>query len=392
MLGIYLSPIYIILHIFMLRWFLKWLGNVSRFFKKRIIQILIVILYAVFFASVGIGFIMPQGTAYERFFKRMGNYALGVSLYEWLVLMFLAVIRFFRRRSRYADLEKLDSRRHIVIWGLVAVLLIASISSWGIWNAHHIQETRYNITIKKDGGRFNTMNIALVSDIHMGYNAGVSHVRQMVNKINATSPDVVVIAGDIFDNEYAALDHPDQLIEEYQRLNARYGVYAVYGNHDVEEKIFSGFTFTASHHRQPSSKMKTFLKKAHIKVLNDKKVLINHSVYLYGRPDAMTMTRKEAQEITAGMDMTKPIIVADHEPRELNALSKAGVDADLSGHTHNGQMFPANIIVSALYANSYGYRRIGAMHSIVTSGVGAWGPFMRVGTKAEICTIHITFQ
>lgn len=392
MLGIYLSPIYIVLHIFMMCWFLKWLGNVSRVFKNRLVKLLIGILYIVFFASVGIGFIMPKGSVYERIFKQIGNYALGISLYELLILLIFAVVRFFRLHRRYADLEKLNSRRHIVCWGLAAVMLIGAISGYGIYNAHHIRTTSYDLTVKKDGGRFQSMNIALISDIHMGYNAGVSHVRQMVDKINASSPDVVILAGDIFDNEYAALDHPEQLIQEYQRLNARYGVYAVYGNHDVEERIFSGFTFTTNHHRQPSKQMKAFLKKAHIKVLNDQKVLINHSVYLYGRPDAMTMTRKKAQDITSGMDMTKPIIVADHEPRELAALSKAGVDVDLSGHTHDGQLFPANMIVSALYENSYGYRRVGLMHSIVTSGAGAWGPFMRVGTKAEICRIHITFQ
>lgn len=392
MLGIYLSPIYIIIHIFMLRWLLKWLKNVSRIFKNHLVQFLVIVVYAVFFGSVGIGFVMPKGTFYERLFKKMGNYALGISLYEFLVLLVFGIIRFFRRHRRFADLEKLNSRRHIAGWGLVAVLLISSICGYSIYHAHHIENTSYDVIIKKDGRRFTKMNIVLASDLHLGFNAGVAQVHQMVQKINAVHPDIVVLAGDIFDNEYRALEHPETLVRELKGIRTRYGVYAVYGNHDVEENIFSGFTFNNRKNRHPSHAMKSFLKRAHIKALSDRAVLINHSVYLYGRKDAMVTHRKKPSALFKGMNMNRPIIVADHEPRQLSSLANAGADLDLSGHTHNGQMFPANIIVSAMWPNSYGYQRIGSMDSIVTSGVGAWGPFMRLGTKAEICTIHVHFQ
>ena len=91
------------------------------------------------------------------------------------------------------------------------------------------------------------------------------------------------------------------------------------------------------------------------------------------------------------MDKSKPILVIDHQPRELAELAAAGVDVDLCGHTHDGQMFPANIIVKLTWKNSYGYLKEGQMHNIVTSGVGLFGPNMRVGTKAEICPIAIRF-
>lgn len=81
----------------------------------------------------------------------------------------------------------------------------------------------------------------------------------------------------------------------------------------------------------------------------------------------------------------------DHEPRELEALADAGVDLDLCGHTHDGQMFPGNIITALMWENSYGYLKVGEMHNIVTSGVGVFGPFMRVGTKSEICVIDVKF-
>ena len=91
------------------------------------------------------------------------------------------------------------------------------------------------------------------------------------------------------------------------------------------------------------------------------------------------------------MDLKKPVFVIDHQPRELEELAAAGVDADFCGHTHDGQMFPGNLLMKFLWENSYGYMQVGSMHNIVTSGVGLFGPNMRVATKAEICPITVNF-
>ena len=92
------------------------------------------------------------------------------------------------------------------------------------------------------------------------------------------------------------------------------------------------------------------------------------------------------------MDLSKPVIVIDHQPKELEELAQAGVDLDLCGHTHDGQVFPGNILVSLMWENSCGYLRKGEMHNIVTSGVGVFGPNMRVGTRSDICSIWVEFQ
>lgn len=102
-------------------------------------------------------------------------------------------------------------------------------------------------------------------------------------------------------------------------------------------------------------------------------------------------TRKTPKELTEELDLTKPLIVIDHEPRELNELSEAGVDLDLCGHTHDGQVFPLTLITDMVWENACGYLKKGSMHNIVTSGVGVFGPNMRVGTKSEICMIDIQF-
>ena len=206
-----------------------------------------------------------------------------------------------------------------------------------------------------------------------------------------------MIAGDIFDNEYEALDDPDRLISILKGIKSKYGTYACYGNHDIQEKILAGFTFGGKHEKKESDpRMDEFLKKAGITLLKDKGLLIADSFYLYGRPDfhrpgRWIDVRRTAEEITSDFDKDKPIIVIDHEPKDLDELSKAGVDLDLCGHTHDGQTFPGNLTVGLMWENSYGYLRKGDMHNIVTSGVGVFGPFMRLGTKAEICAVNVRF-
>ena len=186
---------------------------------------------------------------------------------------------------------------------------------------------------------------------------------------------------------------PDELAKILRGIHSKYGVYACYGNHDIEEPILAGFTFGSDENKSSHHEMDDFLEGAGIHLLRDEGVLIDNAFYLYGRPDALRSgtQRLAASEITKTMDLEKPVFVIDHQPRELEELAAAGVDADLCGHTHDGQMFPGNLLMKFLWENSYGYLQVGSMHNIVTSGVGLFGPNMRVATKAEICPITVNF-
>ena len=180
-------------------------------------------------------------------------------------------------------------------------------------------------------------------------------------------------------------------------IRSKYGVYACYGNHDIQEKILAGFTFGSKEKKESTPEMDEFLEKAGITLLRDEYVLIDDSFYLYGRPDYERPgrgigKRKTPQEITEGMDVSLPVLVIDHEPRELQELADTGVDVDLCGHTHDGQVFPGNIVIRFFWENPCGYLKKGNMHNIVTSGVGLFGPNMRVGTKSEICDVSICFN
>ena len=126
-------------------------------------------------------------------------------------------------------------------------------------------------------------------------------------------------------------------------------------------------------------------------------VCIDNAFYLAGRKDASkpgdgTKDRLKPEEILSNLDETKPILVMEHQPRQLQELADFGADLQLCGHTHDGQMFPGNLTVKLFWENPCGYLQKDNLQSIVTSGVGVWGPAMRVGTDSEICTITVHFK
>ena len=391
MLAVYLSPIYIIANSYLLIRLHRWLGTCNPLFRKTGICVVISLAYVFLAASLLIAFFLPIGPA-RRIMKLISNYWLGILLYLILAVLMADAICFLL----FLITKRRLKCRTAAAGGICAVVVLG-LSAWGAYNARIIQVTPYEITVNKDGGRLENLNVVLAADLHLGYNIGTAHMMQMVDKINEQNADIVVFAGDIFDNEYEALDDPEELIAVLQKIQSKYGVYACYGNHDVEEKILAGFTFGGNKKKESSIQLDEFLERAGIHLLQDEAVLIDDSFYLYGRPDAQRPgrginMRKTAAELMGELDTEKPVIVIDHEPKELQELADAGVDIDLCGHTHDGQMFPANLITALMWENSYGYLKKDHMHTIVTSGVGLFGPNMRVGTIAEICPITVHFQ
>ena len=327
--------------------------------------------------------------------KLIGNYWLGVLLYVLLAVVIADLLRLLFCHVLPFKHIFVTTQMHRFA-GCLCVLVILIASVWGVINARIIHVTPYEVTVSKAVENMDEMKIVLVADLHLGYNIGEKQMRQMVERINEQNADLVVIAGDIFDNEWEAVNEPAALAGTLRGIRSKYGVYACYGNHDIEEPVLAGFTFRQNEKKESDPCMDEFLKNANITLLHDEGTLIDGKFYLYGRADAHRPgrgieKRKTPDEITAGMDKDRPIIVLDHQPKELQALADAGVDLDLCGHTHNGQMFPGNLMIKLMWENACGYLQKGQMHNIVTSGVGLFGPDMRVGTMAEICPITIHF-
>ena len=208
--------------------------------------------------------------------------------------------------------------------------------------------------------------------------------------------DVVVLAGDVFDNEYAAVYQPEKIAALLRGIRSRFGVYACWGNHDVSERLLAGFSFTAENPAAEDEAYRAFFQNAGVQLLEDESVLVENAFYLVGRQDPqrqekLGQSRLSPAQLLAGLDAEKPVFVIDHQPRQLEELAAAGADLALSGHTHNGQMFPGNLLIRLAWKNPAGILQVGDMTSCVTQGAGVWGPAMRVGTDSEVMLLHVRF-
>lgn len=395
MITLFLIPVYILFSFYICRWLFRWMNACHRWFQKKWMKMVIVAAYAFSSSTIIISFLLPISPV-QRVLKRIGNYWLGVLMYILLVILVVDLIRILLKKTKWIAPEVLHSRRTFVVSGALCICVIAAVSIYGITNARHIRTTTYDVEINKDGGKLDDLKIALAADLHLGYSIGPYHMEQMIEKINAMDADIVLIAGDIFDNEYEAIRDPDRIISILRGIKSKYGVYACYGNHDIQEKILVGFTFPSEEKKQSDPRMDEFLEKAGITLLRDESLLIDDSFYLVSRPDYHKPgrgidSRKSPEEIMEGLDMTKPVIVMEHEPVELDELAEAGADMQLCGHTHDGQIWPGTLTINLFWENPCGYLKKGNMHSIVTSGIGVYGPAMRVDSKSEVCEINVSF-
>lgn len=397
MLALILSPFYVAIIYWVCRRWYKFISALN-IKNKRLDFWLKHFSWSMFLLTIfiGLAFILPEDNFLRRPLFKIGAYWLGISLY---LILYVALIDLLRWIYSKVFNDKYNDFYARTICTLLIIVLTGVTSIYGIINAKIVRTTEYEITINKDGGNFKEMTIAMFGDPQFGYNIGEYHLKQAVDIINKNDVDIVCVVGDIFDNQYSAIKHPDKLIDLFNQIKSKYGMYAVLGNHDVEEPILCGFTFNDDdlENKLASKEMLDFIKKSGMVLLYDENVIINDSVNLYGRadqerPNLGNITRKESGDIFKEVDTTKPLFVLDHEPREYDELEKAGVDLMMAGHTHDGQLWPTKIATDIIWENAYGLWVKNAFHAITTSGLGLFGPNMRVGTIAEVCIIHVKFR
>lgn len=397
MIAFIIAPFFIALLTFIIYRSINYLHLYCGKWTKFIVFGFSILLYGGI-VDIVIAFLLPASSQLKRLLTRIGYNWLGVIIYFFVALVISIVIRnviwLISNKDKY---NKTIAKN---ITAVFVVLFTSIMSIYGYNNAHNLHITNYEVSIDKKCN-LDELNVVLLADLHIGYNVGLVEIQDMVDKVNSCNPDVVVIAGDVFDNEYEAIEEPDKMIEILRGMNSKYGTYVTYGNHDIQEKILVGFTFNWSKEAkakvQADERMNDFIEQCGFKFLYDDYAIIEDSIYVYGRPDKTKINfgnyeRVCVKDVTKDLDKSLPIIVLDHQPAELNELASAGVDLDLCGHTHNGQIWPGTISIKWLWDNAYGIKKINNMTSIVTSGVGLFGPNMRTGCIAEICVINISFN
>lgn len=394
MIFLFLLPFYLGVSSYMMFRFFYWMKHCNHRFNWLRFKVPFAVVYLFMALSPVIAFLLPK-SAVAIVIRRISTYWIGIMLYSLLYVVIFDLLRLIAKHTKLKN-TLLFSRGSVISIGSVVVACAVATCLYGIFNARNIKVNEYSVTVNKSCGSDKHLKAVLVADLHMGYAIGVDHITNMVEKINQQDADIVIIAGDIFDNSYDGMDDPEGIKAQLRSIKSKYGVYAVYGNHDIDEKILMGFTFDWGGKQLHSEKMTNFMKECNIKLINDESVLINDEFYLVGRrdtdkPGTEDGSRAEISELTKDLDKTKPIFVLSHEPDELQKTADAGADIDFSGHTHDGQLFPGNLTIGLFWENPCGMIKKDNMYSIVTSGVGVYGTFMRVGTDAEICSVDIDF-
>ena len=312
---------------------------------------------------------------FSDFLTVMGSFWLGAMLYSVLTLAFIDLLRvinhYFNVFPQSVDNNPVTAGRILFVG---ALLLVSVTMSFGFFSARNAKITRIDISLEKLSARHNAFNIVQISDVHLGTIIHKKRLIEIVDKANALDPDLVLITGDLVDE---SVDKLEDMVEPLSKIKSRLGVYAVTGNHE----FYAGV-----------DKAVRFMEQAGVSVLRNRYVTIDSTLNLVGL-DYMTeeqqLGRKNPplEEIMKGIDKSLPTILMYHAPVRLKKAEAAGIDLQLSGHTHKGQLFPFNLITKLVYTVDSGYARIGKMQLYVTTGVGTWGPPLRVGAPPEIVQI-----
>ena len=329
-----------------------------------------------------------------RFLERVAITPLSTFL-VWVGSFWFAAFAYFALAALVIDMLRLtnyivpwfpsfitdhhDRAKQIVALGIVVVVAISLVA--GYVNARTPRVKVLHLKIPKNVDSVKTLDLVVASDIHLGTIIGARRLDAIVDTINRLNPDLVLLPGDIVDEDLGPVIKQD-LGEKLKMIRAKLGVFAITGNHEYIGGVEEACKYLADHN---------------ITVLRDSSVNVNGAIYLVGREDrSITQfsrkTRKPLSELMVDVDKEQPIILMDHQPIGLDEAAEHGVDLQLSGHTHHGQIWPFHLITKAIYEVSWGYKKKGQTHVYVSSGVGTWGPPVRLGNKPEIVNIKLAFD
>jgi len=327
-----------------------------------------ILLFLAMFAGMIFGNNMSQGLA--KAVSLAGFTYFIIFCYLFLSFLLVDILRLINLVVHIAPAYIASFR----FWMLVATLGITGISLIiGNYNFKHPKITTLNLSISNPTQN-KVLKIVAASDLHLGITIDKKSLQGYVKMINDQHPDIVLLAGDVSDRSMIPVIRQNML-EELRSIKAPKGIYAINGNHE--------------HYAETITATADYLKEAGIIFLKDSSCLVDSSFYVVGRDDRTNTHRKSLKEIVGGLDQKYPRILMDHQPYHLEEAERNNIALQLSGHTHNGQFFPGNLLVKWIYELSYGYLKKGNTHYYVSSGLGLWGPQYRIGTQSELVVIYL---
>lgn len=329
------------------------------------------------------------------FFQKWGNIFMGLFMFFFMTLAAVAIIELIIWIVRRASKKKGGVPHGAAAMLIIPLIVTVAVNLAGSQTAHDVKVTNYSIE-KEKLGLTEPARIVLFADTHIGVNSTPKIYEDMVDRINEQDADLVVVAGDLVTSSFGAMRDPEIYASIMRGIESKYGVYAVYGNHDVDEPLLGGFTYAGKENAKRNPAMEGWVSDCGWKLLTDDVMRIPelNGLVIAGRRDESRPgegfdERAPLSDLLKETDPDDSILLLQHEPSDLYELDEYGVDLSVSGHTHDGQIFPGNIITKILTEQSYGMENWGDAIAVVTSGVGYYGPPIRVCTISEIVVIDL---
>ncbi len=262
--------------------------------------------------------------------------------------------------------------RPVIATGFLVIALLAGL--FGLWNALWIRVRRIPVRLLNLPASWRGRRAVLMSDLHLGNVNGAGFCRRMVKLAAKFQPDVVFIPGDLFDGARGDLD---RMIAPFKKLAPPFGIYFSTGNHEE--------------FHDPADYLEAVARTG-IHVLANTRVTIDGLHILgisYGTSSYPMRVRSTLEELSPGPGEAS--ILLNHAPIRLPIVEHSGISLQLSGHTHGGQIFPYTWLTRRIFGRfTYGLHRFGALQVYTSTGIGTWGPPMRVGSAPEI--VVMTFE
>jgi uncharacterized protein len=316
-------------------------------------------------------------SAFSEWVYRIGSFWLAFMLYFAIAVILVDLVRIFDYFFHFLPVfsEIMKFRLGLGIIAIVSLIVIG-----GHFNALWINVKQIPLTIHKKVSGSPEVKILMTSDIHLGALIGERREKRLLEIIREQKPDLVLLCGDLVDGEIAPVLRKN-LGKHIQEINTPLGVYAILGNHEYIGGI---------------DKTLPYLKSIKIRVLVDETLTLPNGIQLVGRNDISANRSgnqtKPLSELCSGLDSSKPIIVMNHQPYNLEEAVENKIDLHVSGHTHNGQLWPFNFLIRNIFELSWGYLKKGETNFYVSSGFGTWGPTVRVGNRPEVVVFDLKFD
>ncbi len=311
----------------------------------------------------------------------IGSFWFALMLYFFL---FIVLLDFTRLINLGLDFFPNNIKEHYLLTKQIAAIIILFVVTviiiFGFINTRNIRTKTLNIEISRKECKLDRLNVVLVSDIHLSPMDGESLLSKIVTRINSLNPDIIFFAGDIVDDKPSVLNG-NNIGSSFLKLKSRYGIYSSTGNHEFITGI---------------KESEKYIEDFKLNLLRDSSVRIDEGFIIAARDDRSKRSftgeeRLPLEKIINETDKKYPIILMDHTPFGLDEAERNGVALQLSGHVHNGQLFPLNFITNMIYEKGWGYLKKGDTQFYVSCGVGTWGPPVRTGSYPEIVNLKIKF-